>query len=143
MLEIILTGIVLIGFLFGYVVGRNAQTRYELENLNRDKEYKQKTEQAIKEQNEKAAKRKAELQEKLENETERYIVEVTTKDGTVYKTKEFEPCITCGEWITRSREIAEQYVYNNSYQNSGTLILFGDEYVCKADIKSVRLVKVK
>lgn len=85
---------------------------------------------------------------------DKYIVEVTTKDATVYKTDVFEYyCYAHAEmdyygeakvkyvrgYFISSKEKAENFVSSNSKER---LVRFGDEFICPKTISKVRLVKV-
>lgn len=132
-----------IGVVFGSIfTGNNAQK--EIAKIKEQKDEQRMSEQEKKyEEEEKLRKEKIkQLEQDLANDTERYIVQITMKDGTVHKTEEFEPILDSFYCIQRSRERANNYVFDHQYSQA-KLILVGDEYICKADIKSVKLVKVK
>lgn len=93
------------------------------------------------------------LYKKAKEDTERYLVEVTTKDGVVYKSEVFGPSYSvsydktsCGqvvrirEYYSSSKYLAEQFVQNSSRQ---TLVRFGDDFICPKSVSRVKLVKVK
>jgi hypothetical protein len=94
------------------------------------------------------------LEELHKDDVDKYIVEVTVKDGTVYKTEPFERSFWAhaqhSYWPTEkieylrsgfvsSKEGAESFVNMNT---NTKLIRFGDEYVCPKTITKVRLVKI-
>lgn len=156
MFEVIFVGVIalFIGMMIGSL-GSTPQTRNkpidDLKQSEHDKRFKEQ-EEVLKQFQAALQAKKEEFEAKFKADTERYIVEVTDSKGKVYKTEEFEPKYYVDERYYGSRAV--EALYNSSRQNAESyvtsvqdsghpLVQFDLEYVCRNDIKGVKLVKVK
>lgn len=103
------------------------------------------------------AEKTKELQAKADADRVRYIVEVTTKNGEIYKTEEFEPYFNVyprtegyghlerlrylQQEYSDSKSQAKNFVQNAQY--NAHLVQIGDEFICFKSIEKARLVRTK